>query len=136
MKKLITIIISFVLLTFVGCSDDAGGTVTDPFGGGNNNTNTGGVTFSISAMQGQQGIIFVATPSVNVKITKVTVSLAAQNFNDVLTDDGTHVYNANEGIQIEEYTGVASGQQWSFRFEGSLASNNQAFNVTSNYTVP
>lgn len=136
MKKLILVFVSLLFIWITGCSDDAGGTVTDPFGSGGT-SGTGNVTFTIASTQGQQGgIIFTATPSVSVKITKVTVSLPAQQFNDVIQGDGTTVFNANEAAQIEEYTGVASGQQWKFQFEGTLVSNNQAFNVTSNYTIP
>lgn len=135
MKKTISIFISLLFIGFISCSDDAGGTVTDPFGS-SGTTGTGNVTFTVSSNQGQQGVIFIATPSVSIKITKVTVSLPAQQFTDVLSDDGTTTYNANEAVQLEEYTGVASGQQWTFQFEGTLASNNQAYNVTSNYTIP
>ena len=135
MKKIISISLLLITIIILGCQDDSNTGVTDPFGTGTN-TGTGNVTFSMSTTQGQQGVIFVATPSVAVKITKVTVSLPAQQFTDVLTDDGTTVFNANEGVQLDEYTGVASGQQWTFQFEGSLANGGQAFNVTSNYTIP
>jgi hypothetical protein len=135
MKNLLSIIIGFLFIVSVGCSDDAGGTITDPFGTGGG---TGGaVTFTIGSQQGQQGgILFYCTPSVDVKITKVTCSLPAQNYTYPLTDDGTNVYSANTAYEIMEFTGVESGQQWTFKFEGTLASNNQAFTVTSNYTVP
>lgn len=135
MKKLLLIFISLFFIWITGCSDDAGGTITDPFGSGGT-SGTGNVTFTVSSTQGQQGVIFIATPSVSIKITKVTVSLPAQQFTDVLTDDGTTTYNANQAVQLDEYTGVASGQQWTFQFEGTIASNNQAYNVTSNYTIP
>lgn len=139
MKKIIQFIVLIALtsITGIGCSDNsAGGGVTDPFGGGNNNTGGGAVTFKIGTTQGQQGgTIFTITPSVSVKITKVTISLPAQQFTDVINDDGTTVYNGNQTVVTEEYTGVAAGQQWTFQFEGTLADNNQAFNVTSNYTV-
>lgn len=128
--------VPLLILLYTSCSDDSNdsGGLNPLAPGGSSNTSS--VSFTISTVQGNQGVIFVATPNVAVKLTKVTVSLPAQSYTDVLTDDGTYVYNANEGIQIEEYVGVASGQQWTFQFEGSTASNNQAFNVTSNYTVP
>ena len=135
MKKLMLVFISFLFIWITGCSDDEGGTITDPFGTGGT-SGTGNVTFTISSTQGQQGVIFIATPSVSIKITRVTVSLPAQQFNDVLTDDGTTTYNANEAVQLDEYTGVASGQQWTFKFEGTIVSNNQTYSVTSNYTIP
>ncbi|MCB0730211.1 MAG: hypothetical protein KDC52_08945 [Ignavibacteriae bacterium] len=140
MKKLIIYFIPIVMIFVSSCSNDSGGTVTDPFGTGNNGGNTGGtgnVTFTIGTTNGQQGgIVFTASPSVAVKITKVTLNLAAQNFTDVLTGDGTTVYNANEAVGLEEYTGVESGQQWTFQFEGTTSADNKAFNVTSNFTIP
>jgi hypothetical protein len=138
MKKLLFIFIPLLFLVLSSCSNDTGGGVTDPFGTGNNNNNgTGNVTFTIGSQQGTQGgILFYCTPSVDVKITKVTCSLPAQNYTYPLTDDGTTIYNANVGYELMEFTGVESGQQWTFKFEGTIASNNQAFNVTSNYTVP
>jgi len=136
MKKSFILIVVLAFIGLLSCSDDQGGTVTDPFGTGGTG-GTGGVTFTVSSTQGNQGgVIFTATPSVDVKITKVTLSLPAQQFNDVLQGDGTTVYPANQAVQLDEYTGVATGQQWTFQFEGNLASNNQAFNVTANYTIP
>jgi hypothetical protein len=136
MKKFILYLIPIIMIFISSCSDEAGGTVTDPFGTGNTG-GTGSVTFSIGTTNGQQGgIIFTATPSVSVKITKVTLSLSAQNFSDVITGDGTTVFNANEAVGLEEYTGVESGQQWTFQFEGSTSSDNKSFTVSSNYTIP
>ncbi len=138
MKKLILFLLPILFLAITSCDDSSG--VTNPNGGGIGGIGGGGgggsVTFTIGTSQGEQGgIYFTAAPSVAVKITKVTVSLPAQQFSDVLQGDGTTVYNANEAVLLEEYVGVANGQQWTFQFEGSLAGNNQTFNVTSNYTV-
>ncbi|MFZ1292020.1 MAG: hypothetical protein WAR79_18125 [Melioribacteraceae bacterium] len=137
MKKFLSIILVVSSILIISCDDDATGSVTDPFGTGGIGGGTGNVTFTIGSQQGEQGgILFYCTPSVAVKITRVTCSLPAQNFTDVVEGDGTTVFNANSAYGIEEYTGVASGQQWTFKFEGTLTSNNQAFTVTSNYTVP
>ena len=137
MKKIIQLLSIIIIagITGISCSDNSsGGGLTNPFGGGTGTT--GGVTFSISSMQGQQGgTVFTTTPTVSVKITKVTISLPAQQFTDVIQGDGTTVFNANQAVEINEYIGVAAGQLWTFQFEGTIASDNQAFNVTSNYTV-
>ena len=134
MKRIIFYLLPIFLLLIASCSDDSTGTVTDPFGVGGGG---GSVTFTISTTQDQQGgVTFNATPSVAVKITKVTVALPAQQFTDPLQGDGTTVYPASQPVQLEVYTGVASGQQWTFQFEGTLSSNNEAFNVTTNYTIP
>lgn len=140
MKRIIFYLLPVFLVLISSCSDDSGGTITDPFGSGGlggGGTGGGSVTFTISTTTGQQGeVTFNATPSANVKITKVTVGLPAQQLSDEYTDDGTIVYNANQIVPINTYTGVATGQQWTFQFEGTLASDNQTFNVTSNYTIP
>ncbi len=142
MKKIIQslVLVSLIAIIVTGCRDNGtSGTITDPFGTGTGlgNNNTPGVTFTVRTVQGQQGgTIFTATPSVSVKITKVTISLPAQQFEDVIYGDGTTVYQGNQTVMIQEYLGVEAGQQWTLKFEGTLANNNQAFNVTTNYTVP
>lgn len=138
MKKLIIYFLPILFLAITSCDDSAG--ITNPTGGGiggiGGGGGTGSVTFTIGTSQGEQGgIYFTAAPSVSVKITKVTVSLPAQQFTDVLQGDGATVYNANEAVLLQEYVGVENGQQWTFQFEGILASNNQTFSVNSNFTV-
>ncbi len=137
MKRIIFYLLPMFLLLIASCSDDSTGTITDPFGGGGLGGGNGSVTFTISSTQDQQGgVTFNATPSVAVKITKVTVALPAQQFTDLLQGDGTTVFQANQPAGLEVYSGVSSGQQWTFQFEGTLSSNNETFNVTSNYTIP
>ncbi|MBK7104692.1 MAG: hypothetical protein IPH62_05360 [Ignavibacteriae bacterium] len=137
MKKIIIYFLPILFLAITSCDDSAG--ITNPTGGGIGGIGgggTGSVTFTIGTSQGEQGgIYFTAAPSVSVKITKVTVSLPAQQFTDVLQGDGATVYNANEAVLLQEYVGVENGQQWTFQFEGTLASNNQTFSVNSNFTV-
>lgn len=139
MKKFIIYLLPIIFFAITSCDDSAG--ITNPTGGGiggigGGGGGTGSVTFTIGTSQGEQGgIYFTAAPSVSVKITKVTVSLPAQQFTDVLQGDGVSVYNANEAVLLQEYVGVENGQQWTFQFEGTLAGNNQTFNVTSNFTV-
>jgi hypothetical protein len=134
MKKFLLALFPSLLILIISCSDNSGSS-TDPFGGGSGGT--GGVTWQIGNRQGQQGIIFTAQPSTAVTVTQVTVSLPAQNFNDVVQGDGTTVFQPGQFYDISEYTGVASGQQWTFKFEGKLGNaQGQAYNVTSNYTFP
>ena len=136
MKKSLLYLLPLVLFLINACNDDSSGNITSPFGQGLQGS-SGGVSFTMSAYQGQNGgMIFTVSPSVAVKITKVTVSLPSQQFTDVLQGDGSTQFNANQAVELEEYTGVGSGQQWTFQFDGTLASNSQAFNVTANYTIP
>ena len=136
MRRIIIYLLPILIATLASCSNDTvGGGVTDPFGGGGGGQ--GAVNFIIGSTNGQQGgIIFTAVPSVDVKITQVTVALPAQQFTDVLQGDGTTVFGANQTAQLEEYVGVEKGQQWTFKFEGTLSNGGQVFNVTSNYTIP
>lgn len=141
MRNLILYLISFVLIVGAACSDDAGGTITDPFGGGGTGGDgTGNVTISVSFKGDQQGGgIFSGTPSVAIKVSKITASIPAQQYTESLQFDGTTVVNANvseDFIQYQANSGIASGQQWTFLFEGTLASNNQAYSVTSNFVIP
>ena len=137
MKQITIYLLSILFMLFTGCSEDSNNSNPTGLILGGGGTGGGSVTIAISITTGQQGeVTFNATPSVNVKITKVTVSLPAQQLSNEFTDDGSTVYNANQVVPIDTYTGVATGQEWTFQFEGTLASNNQTFNVTSNYTIP
>lgn len=150
MKRLFLFIISFAFILSTGCSDDtgSGGTLTDPFGGGGTGGGGGSVTFTMGNVSKQQDadgdgtvddlFYFTASPSAAVKITKVSFSLPAQQYNDSFTDDGTTEYAANTPIEVVGFlkNEITTGQQWTFTFEGTLAADGKAFNVTSNYTVP
>lgn len=126
-------IVIFLTLTLVSCKKKDSSEPTNPIGGG-----TTGVNFTIGQRAGTQGgIIFTAKPSTNITISKVTVSLPAQGYEDILQGDGQTVFVGGETYDLDEYSGVASGQQWTFKFEGKLGSaQGQPYNVTSNYTVP
>ncbi len=138
MKRILSIF-SFItiLAIFAGCSEDSGSNPTDPFGGGGG-TNTGGVVFTIGQRNGDQGgIMFTCKPSVAVTVTELTVSLPAQNYTDPYQGDGTTVFQAGVVVDVGEYTGVASGQQWSFNFKGKIGNaQGKDYNVTSTYTIP
>ncbi len=132
MKWLASVVVLLVI-AMGGCSKDSGG--GNPFGPGGGNT--GGVTWTIGTRQGAQGTIFTAQPSAAVTVNSVTVSLPAQQFQDVVNDNGTTVYQPGNAYDISEYTGVASGQQWVFVFTGKIGSaQGQSYSVTSNYNVP
>jgi hypothetical protein len=149
MKKIFFYIISIVFIVSTGCNDDSGGsTITDPFGGGTGGTGGGSVSFTMGSITKQEDgdgdgniediFYFTATPSVAVKMTKVTFSLPAQQYNNSITDDGTTTYAANTPVDVVGFfkNEITTGQQWTFQFEGTLAADGKAFNVTSNYTVP
>jgi hypothetical protein len=137
MKKLIFTFVATIFLLIGGCSDDSGSGTTDPFGTGGGG-GTGGVTFTISHRQGDQGgIMFTVRPSTAVTVTQYTCSLPAQQFSETYEGDGTTVYPGNQVYDIAEFTGVASGQQWTFNIKGKIGSaTGQNYDVNTNYTVP
>ncbi|MBI4534651.1 MAG: hypothetical protein HY708_00135 [Ignavibacteriae bacterium] len=130
MKLRVLLLLSVFLIGWSGCKKDS----TNPAG----NTTTPLVTFTMSSQPGTQGgTSFLFAPSVDVRLTRAIVALAAQQFVDTLTNPNpTQVFSAGTPYQLQEYTGVASGQQWSFLLTGTLVSNNAAFNQPAAYTVP
>ena len=141
MKLLYFSIITILLSSLVSCSDDSSGGVTDPFGSGNGQgSGTGNVTIAISFQSDQQGGgVFSGTPSVAVKLNKLTVSVPAQQYTESFQFDGTETAQANVAEAFLQYaagSGIATGQQWTFQFEGTIAADGNAFNITSNFTIP
>lgn len=139
MKRIFSLFLMMSALIAFSCSDDA----VSPNGsgglGGGGGNGGGGVTFTMGTTAGQQGgTIFTFKPSVDVTITTVTLKLPAQQFEDPLTNPNpTEVYTSQNTYEIDEYTGVQSGQQWQFVFVGKLGSSTgTAYNVTVNYTIP
>ncbi len=147
MKKIVfPFAVLLLLLAYNGCGKSAP-SPTGPSGGGlggilNGNNGNGGnnssVKFTIGVTQGSQGgILFTAMPSTNVTVNEFTINLPSQNLSDTYPGDGTTVYQGGTVYSLEEYTGVASGQQWSFNFKGNVGSSQgQAYDVTVNYTIP
>jgi hypothetical protein len=138
MKKIFSLFLMLSALIAFSCSDNA----VAPTGGGGIGGGGGGggsVTFTIGTKQGQQGgIIFTFKPSANVTVTTATLRLPAQQYEDVLTNpDPNEVFTAQNVYDLDEYTGVATGQQWTFTFVGKLGSSSgTAYTVTANYTIP
>jgi hypothetical protein len=142
-KNLLKLAISISFIIIVGCSDGGNSSDANPVGIG-----TDGVTFSIGSINRQEDVdgdgnlddvlYFTASPSVTVKITKVTFNLPSQNYTDSFSDDGITEYTANTPVEVVGFfkSEITSGQQWTFQFEGTTSSDNKTFNVTSNYKVP
>lgn len=130
-----------LLLIFTACSKDEGN-ATSPFGNGTNGTGggDGNLAITISSKQNQEGAtIFTATPNVAISLSKLTVSVPAEQYTESFQFDETFVAEANVTQNLVEYpagSGVASGQEWTFKFEGKFAATSEAYTVTSNYTIP
>lgn len=128
MKKLLAlfVFVFFAAIIAQGCG-------SDPVSANAN------VNFTIAAYNTQAGNVdFTATPSADVKLTKLVITLPASNFSDTLTDNGTTVYTAGTAYTLgREYQGVTQGQQWKFFFTGTLASDNTPFtDLAVDYTIP
>lgn len=143
MKRIIIYTISLALMLINACSDNASGTITGPggIGGpGGGGTGGGGLNITISSQKDQQGgYIFSGTPNQAITVSKITAAVPALNYTESVPFDGQTVVQANtteDFIQYDANGGVASGQQWTFQFEGTLAADGKAYNVTSNYTIP
>jgi len=138
MIKGIFCVLLFTGLSFIGCSEDGG---TNPVGGGfGNNPGGGNVTFTVTSVNDpQQGTTnFAFKPSVDVTVTSIVVSVPAENFTYTETNPNpAEVFTAAEGFSLTGYTGVATGQQWTFQVKGNIGTaNGQAYDVTVNYTIP
>lgn len=141
MKKFAIAVLFISSFYFFGCKDNVTNPVDggDGVSGGGGGGGTGNVTFTVTAVQGaQQGFTnFAFKPSVNVTVTTVEVSLPAQNFTFTETNPNPdEVFDPAVGFQIEDYQGVAVGQQWTFKITGKIGSSTgQAYDVTVNYTI-
>jgi len=145
-------LLSITLIFFIACSDDksdsSGSNILGPNTGGTGGT--GNVTFTIAHQLVQEGQDFdedgqaddsfylTASPSVSIKITGVVIGIPNDDNFDSVQGDGNSVFNANQQVFINNtpYFNVASGQKFTLKFSGKLASNDQPFEITSEYTVP
>jgi hypothetical protein len=130
MKKTLQLFIPALLIalsiTACGSNDTSSGLL---------GTGTNTVNFTMGTQQGTNGTQFTWQPSVDVKITQLILSTTG--FADTITDNSGQIYTANQQwVYPNEYTGVTTGQQWQFVFNGTTTSNNQAFTSTVNYTIP
>ena len=127
-------ILTLLLLSFAyGCSDS--GTGTGGVGGG---PTGGSITFQMSGQGNNTSYTFSFRPSVDTKLSKLIAAVPSLGFADTLTNTGNpnYVFSKDTTYALDPYSGVATGQQWTFTFTGNIVSNNQAYTVTSNYTVP
>lgn len=111
-------------------------------------TGGGNVTITIGTSTEQQDIdndgnldevlYFTGTPSVNIKLSKVTASLAAQQYSESFDFSTVAEFQANVPGKLIGYlkSNIIKDQQWTFRFEGITTSDNKQFDITANYTIP
>lgn len=132
MKQALPVVLFASLLVLGGCSKKNNPVITDPVAP----PPATNVTFSMSMWSGSDGMIFIAKPNVDVKLTTVLLTYPAGQFADTLSNNNPElVFPKDSNIQLNEYTGVEGGQQWILRFIGKVAGTHQPFEVTVNWTV-
>ena len=127
MKQIATIfLLLFAAIFYSSCGSDSNDSSGGLLGPGGSNS----ISFTISGQGDPTNYTFSATPSVDTKITRVIASAPAFNFADTIVIADPTAY------ALDPYTGVEAGQAWVFTFTGTVISNNEAYTVSTNYTVP
>lgn len=137
MKQLLFALLAVTVIYISSCgSDSSGSGGLGPNGGGGGNTVTFTMTGAVDP-NNSQNYNFGFKPSVDVKLTTLIASLAAQGFADTI-QNGNPTYNFSKDTTylFGPYTGIQTGQAWSFKFTGTVTSSNTAYTSTSNFTVP
>ena len=134
MKQIATIfLLFFAAIFYSSCGSDSNDSSGGLLGPGGSNS----ISFTISGQGDPTNYTFSATPSVDTKITRVIASAPAFNFADtIVIADPTQTFTGGTAYALDPYTGVEAGQAWVFTFTGTVISNNEAYTVSTNYTVP
>lgn len=134
MKQIATIFLMlFAVIFYSSCGSDSTDTSGGLLGPGGSNS----ISFAIGGQGDPTNYTFSATPSVDTKISRVIATVPALNFSDtIVVADPTQTFTAGTAYALDPYTGVEAGQAWTFTFTGTVISNNEAYTVSTNYTVP
>jgi hypothetical protein len=130
MKRLLVAVLLGIMV-LAGCGKKSS---NNPVGPGL--TETPAVKFIMHLESGTQGMIFVASPSADVRLEKVVVKYPPEQFeNTIENPDPTTVIAKGSNVQIGEYTGVEAKQVWELTFVGADAATNKPFTVKFNWEV-
>ncbi|MBX7041573.1 MAG: hypothetical protein K1X85_01620 [Ignavibacteria bacterium] len=135
MRSLHIALVLLLLTIAYGCSNDSstGSGGIGPGGG----TGGGSITFQMTGQGDINSYTFGFKPSVDTKLTKLIAAVPNLQFFDTLTNQNTaYVFSKDTTYTLDPYQGVQTGQAWQFTFTGNIVSNNQAYTVTSNFTIP
>ncbi len=131
MKTLLMAVLLGSLLVVAGCSKKSSNNPLTP-----TLPATPSVAFTMHMESGTQGMIFVASPSADVRLQKVVVAYPPAQFTNTVTNpDPSTLIEKGSNIQIGEYTGVEMHQIWVLTFVGSDPTTNRPFTVTMNWEV-
>jgi len=133
MKKLIVLLVILSSVYFSACGSDSS-TGSGGIGGGG--TGTAGISFTVRGQGDVNSYTFFVKPSVDTKITKVIASVPALQFSDSINVDPNQTFTGGTEYSLDPYQGVQTGQAWTFKITGTIVSNNQAYTVTTNFTIP
>ncbi len=129
MKSWLALVLLGSLVVLAGCSKKSSNPVAPSLPA------TPNVAFTMHMESGTDGMIFVASPSADVRLEKVVVAYPPQQFANTITNpEPATVIAKGSNIQIGEYTGVEMHQIWVLTFVGSDAAN-RPFTVTMNWEV-
>jgi len=127
MKKVLYAITALVLVVLAGCNKDDSNPVDGP----------ASVTFRVTSSAIADTVYFSFKPDTDVKIDTIIASLPAKNFVDYYAvNESNRVFSKDVLYQWIGYSGVQSGQKWSFVFKGRLVSNNSSFSYSYSYSIP
>lgn len=140
MKKLFILFLPLLFFFLSGCSNDSGGSGSNPFGTGGTGGGTGNVTITVAVVQDGQGQqYFQFTPSTSVVVNQVRLQCTAQQVDETVQGDGQTVYTTTDGFSVGPLNQgiLQTGQQWNFTITGKVGSaTGTAFTATPIYTVP
>lgn len=92
------------------------------------------VSFSINSQLEVNSIYVYFKPNIDVRIAKVTCKAPSYVVTVVLNSAIT--FSKEDWHYLEKFNFFASGEKWSFNFEGVIAQGGLDFDVTTNYTIP
>ncbi len=136
MRRTLMFLALATTFALVGCSKKNSSNPATPIDGGSGGNEEVNVNFTMGLESGTQGMIFVASPSEDIRLARIEVTFPAQNFRDTVTNpDPQSVIQKGSRIRFAEYTGVEGGQQWVLVFYGTVATTGKAFTKKVNWTV-
>ena len=91
------------------------------------------VSFSINSQLEVNSIYVYFKPNIDVRIAKVTCKAPSYVVTVVLN---SAAYSKENWYYLEKFDFFASGEKWSFNFEGIIVQGSLDFYVTTNYTIP
>jgi len=92
------------------------------------------VSFSINSQLEENSIYVYFKPNIDVRIAMVTCKAPSYVVTVVLNSATT--YSKEKWHYLEKFDFFATGEKWSFNFEGIIIQGGLDFDVTTNYTIP